>query len=342
MIVLRRIVYLIMIILPGFAGAGEDYQQALRRAQYLLNGTIPTDSELSSGAGTRANYRSAVRDMINDDRFYDSVMRYHERVFGVGLPDEYLEELLNDDIDGKTDKFASITCFRGWGENARFRCAWTSSVEQGNGAGCPASWESAASVFWYPGISAWVCPSVLNACGHDLSKCFIQYWDEDEAKNSELGTTETFDSRFAVIKSLSRQAAGIATAVAVENYPYNKILEPGLTAVDGAIAHFYLQDHHFKIDELNLNPQVRELIPQVPLADTRFKLLKAGGDNYARGGVISSFGWLRRYDKHRTRANELYKRPALSQLHCRPSSGISPRSRQSQGRSRLLRLSLSA
>ena len=303
---IRILIMALVSNLPIFGA--EDYDQALRRAQYLLNGTIPTDQEFFTNAASREAYRSAVRTMVQDDRFYDMVLRYHQKIFGVGLPDEYLEELLNEDIDGKTDKFASITCFRNSGANSRFRCAWTSQLEDSNGVGCPSSWEQAASVFWYPGITAWVCPSVLNTCGHDLSKCFIQYFDEDEARNSELGTTETFDSRYAVINSLSKQAAGIATAIAVENYPYTKILEPGLTAVDGAIAHFYLQDHHFKIDQLNLNPQVRDLIPEVPLTDTRFKLIKAGGDNYARGGVISSFGWLRRFDKHRTRANELYKR----------------------------------
>ncbi|SMF55515.1 DUF1585 domain-containing protein [Pseudobacteriovorax antillogorgiicola] len=305
---MRPFIYILIVLLELPVLGQADYNQALRRAQYLLNGTIPTDDEFTAHAASDTAYRDAVRQMILDDRFYDAVLRYHQRIFGVGLPDEYLEELLNEDIDGKQDKFASITCWRSSGENARFRCTWTSQLEESQGAGCPSSWETATSVFWYPGISAWVCPSVLNTCGHDLSKCFIQYWDENEAKNSELGTTETFDSRFAVINSLSKQAAGIATAVAVENYPYTKILEPGLTAVDGAIAHFYLQDHHFKIDQLNLNPQVLDLIPEVPLTDTRFKLIKAGGDNYARGGVISSFGWLRRYDKHRTRANELYKR----------------------------------
>lgn len=297
-----------LIMMASSSLADTDYNQALRRAQYLLNGTIPTDEEFSTNAASQDAYRAAVRTLVTDDRFYDAVLRYHQKIFGVGLPDEYLTELTNEDIDGKTDKFASITCFRSWGANARFKCGWSSNIAENRALGCPSSWEVAASVFWYPGISAWVCPSVLNTCGHDLSRCFIQHWNADEAKNSELGTTETFDSRYAVMNSLSKQAAGIATAIAVENYPYTKILEPGLTAVDGAIAHFYLQNHHFKIDQLNLNPQVLEMVPQLSLTDTKFKLIKAGGDNYARGGIISAFGWLRRYDKHRTRANELYKR----------------------------------
>ena len=74
--------------------------------------------------------------MIDDNRFYDSVMRYTNG-FWVGLPDEYLTELINEDIDGRTDKFAFITCFRTNGINARFRCAWTSQVEENRGAGCP-------------------------------------------------------------------------------------------------------------------------------------------------------------------------------------------------------------
>ena len=166
---LIRIMILALVSSTPLYGA-EDDNQALRRAQYLLNGTIPTDQEFSSNAASREAYRNAVRTMVQDDRFYDMVLRYHQKIFGVGLPDEYLEELLNEDIDGKTDKFASITCFRNSGANSRFRCAWTSQLEDSNGVGCPSSWEQAASVFWYPGITAWVCPSVLNTCGHDLSK----------------------------------------------------------------------------------------------------------------------------------------------------------------------------
>ena len=296
-----RLLVGLFLLLEVNAIAQTYTELALRRAQYLLNGTTPTDEEFALYGVDENAYKAAVRQMINDERFYDSVLRYHERIFGVGLPDEYLIELINEDIDGKQDKFASLTCDRREGANSRFICAWTKDYEDGKGTGCPESQEVAASVFWYPEIAAWVCPSVITNCGQDLSKCFIQYGDEEAAKNAELGATETFDSRFAVIKSLSRQAAGIATAIAVENYPYTKILEPGVTAVDGAIAHFYQQTHHFKIDQLNLNSQVLEFLPQLSLTDTRFKLIKAGGDNYSRGGVISSFGWLRRYDKNRTR-----------------------------------------
>ena len=299
--------------------ADPDYNKALRRAQYLLNGSNPTDEQYNRVNGDLDAFRQSVREMILDERFYNSVFRYHERILGIGLPDEYLTELISDHIDGKSDKFAAITCFRSSGANGRFRCDWSSQIEDRRAGSCPPSQEVAASVFWYEGLSAWVCPSVVNACGYDLSRCFVQYINEEEAQNSELGTTEAFDSRYAVIKSLSRQAAGLATAIVVENYPYTKILEPGVTAVDGAVAHFYQQEHHFKINELNLNPQVIELLPQMSLTDTRFKLIKTGGDNYAQGGVISSFGFLRRYDKRRTRANELYKR-----LLCREFSAELP------------------
>ena len=288
--------------------AEEDLNSALKRAQYLLNGTIPGDDDFATSAVSKQAYDAAVRAMIEDQRFYDAALRYHEKVLGVGLPDEYIGELIKEDIDGKQDKFASITCDRITGPSERFVCAWSKDYEKGRGTGCPVSSEIAASVFWYPGIAAWVCPSVINNCGHDLSKCFIQFADENAARNAELGATESFDSRFAVIKSLSRQAAGMATAIAVENYPYTKILEPGLTAIDGAIAHFYQQEHHFKISDLNIDPEVLNLIPSLSLTDTRFRLLKTSGNTTSHGGVISSFGWLRRYDKNRTRANELYKR----------------------------------
>ena len=288
--------------------AAEDLQQALRRVQYLLNGTMPTDSDFSVGARSRDGYESKVREFINHENYYNMVLRYHERTFGVGLPLEYIEELQREDLDNKQNKFASITCERTNGFNGRFRCFWTSSAETDRSGGCPAAWEEAASVFWYPGIVAWVCPAILRTCGHDLSSCFITYTDEDEARNSEIGTTETFDSRFAVINSLGKQSAGLATAVAVENLPYTSILEPGMVAVDGAIAHFYRQSHHFKIDQLNLHPEVVELVEDMSLTDTRFRLLKTGGDNYETAGILTTFGWLRRFEKNRTRANQLYER----------------------------------
>ena len=290
------------------AFGAEDLKQALRRAQYLLNATVPSDADYSQYSGSKAQYQTAVRQFINHPNFYNVMLRYHQKVFGVGLPAEYIEELLREDIDNKTNKFAAITCERSEGANSRFRCFWTSNIDDGRSGGCPLVQEEAASVFWYPGIVAWVCPSILKACGHDLSSCFITYSDENEARNSELGTTEVFDSRFAVINSLGKQSAGLATAIVTENYPYTKILEPGLMAIDGAIAHFYRQPHHFKIDELRLPDDVLDFAKKMPLTDTRFKLVKSSQDNYALGGVLTSFGWLRRYDKNRTRANMLYER----------------------------------
>jgi len=304
----------------GTVEAAQDLPSALRRAQYLLTGTMPTDAEFSSNAVSDAAYRNAVRTFLDGDGFYDSVLRYHERILGVGLPEEYLQELMREDIDGKQEKFASITCGRLDGVNGRFRCIWTSNIDSRLGSGCPLAAEQPVSVFWYPGIVAWACPSIVKACGQDLNACFVQSPNEDEARNAELGTTETFDSRYAVIRSLSRQAAGLATAVAVQNYPYTKVLEPGLTAVDGAVAHLYGQRHHFKIDELNLSEEVIDIIDNTAFSDTRFRLLKTSGYDYSSGGILSTFGWLRRYDKNRTRANELYKR-----LLCREFTADLPR-----------------
>ncbi len=297
------------------AVAEEDLERALRRAQYLLNASTPTDQQFSSGAGDFESYRGAVRSFLDDRNFYDVLMRYHQRTFGVGLKNEYLDELQRDDIDNKVTKFSRITCSRDWeGRTTRFRCQWPEET-----SACSRAQEQPVSIFWYPGIIAWACPSVIESCGTDLSQCFIEYSNEDEAKNSELGTTETFDSRFAVIKSLGLQAAGLATMVAVENYPYTKILEPGLSAVDGAVAHFYRLNKHFKVNQMNIPDQVLALTSNVGLTDTRFRLVNAGFA-YDQGGVLTLFGWLRRYDKNRTRANQLYER-----LLCRKFTSELPR-----------------
>ncbi len=297
---------------PWKSFGAEDLSSALRRAQYLLNATMPTDTDFFKNS-THQAYYAQVRSFLNHENFYKVMLRYHQRVFGVGLPNSYIDELMRDDIDNKTNKFASIACQRQSGPNARFRCFWSSANDRNVSSGCPESDEVGASVFWYPGIVAWVCPSVINSCGHDLSNCFIRYSDEAEAKNSELGTTEVFDSRFAVINSLSKQSAGIATAVVMENYPYTRILEPGLTALDGAIAHFYRQPHHFKIDSLHINGDILKFARTMPLTNTRFQLVSSGLD-YASGGILTTFGWLRRYDKNRTRANQLYERLLCKQF----------------------------
>ncbi len=312
---------LLLVVLSTFATAsfGEaDLKRALKRTQYLLNQTTPTDDQYSAWTSTTAAYNEAVRQFIEHPNFYETSMRYHERLFGTGLPADYLDELRNDNIDNKQNKFARITCSRP-SNGDRFRCFW-SSKEQGASVGsCPQSWEQAVSVFWYPGIVAWVCPTVVQACGSDLSRCFIEYDNQAEAMNAELGTTEIFDSRFSVVKSLSKQSAGLATAVVVANYPYTKILEPGLSAVDGAIAHFMRQSHHFDLTKLNLPPALKEAVDDMSLTDTKFRLINTG-NTYEQAGVLSTFGWLRRYEKNRTRANQVYER-----LLCRKFTSELPR-----------------
>src|SRR5690606_34873041 len=94
------------------ASAQEDYTRALKRAQYMLNETIPTDDEFQSYAGSVQDYRSAVRSFLDHPNFYNVMLRYHERLFGTGLPTEYLDELQNENIDNKTNKFAKIACNR--------------------------------------------------------------------------------------------------------------------------------------------------------------------------------------------------------------------------------------
>lgn len=314
---------LALLLLSSTALGQSDYNRALKRAQYLLNATTPTDEQHAAWGADASGYKGAVRGFLEHPNFYDTMMRYHERLFGTGLANDYLDELQNDDIDGKENKIARISCNRATGVDQRFRCSWAgrderqrSSASAGN---CPASWEQAVTVFWYPGVVAWVCPSVVRTCGSDLSRCFIEYENENEARNAELGATEIFDSRFSVVKSLSKQSSGIASAVVVANYPYTKILEPGLTAVDGAIAHFYRQVHHFDLSKLNPPPELIEVVNNISLTDTRFRLVYTG-NTYEQAGVLTTFGWLRRYEKNRTRANQLYER-----LLCRKFTSELPR-----------------
>ncbi len=295
------------LLLSPRAMADASYERALKRAQYLLDATVPTDDQFGANASSDAAYKAAVRSFIEGGNFYDTAMRYHERLFGTGLATDYLDELENDNIDNKANKFAQIKCNHDAAANNRFRCYWASLDEGSKTGSCPQSWEQAVTVFWYPGIVAWVCPSIVRTCGSDLSRCFIEYQNPAEAKNAELGATEIFDSRFAVVKSLSKQSAGIATAVVVANYPYTKILEPGLTAVDGAIAHFYRQTHHFDVKKLNPPPALIDAVDKMSLTDTKFRLIYTG-NTYEQAGVLTTFGWLRRYEKNRTRANQLYER----------------------------------
>ncbi len=302
---------------PAFADA--NYERALKRSQYLLNATTPTDEQFAIFASSDVTYKTAVRNFVESENFYDATLRYHEKLFGTGLQMDYLTELQRDDIDGKSEKFAQITCSHDDDAARRFRCYWSSLDEGSKTGSCPQSWEQAVTVFWYPGIVAWVCPSVVRACGSDLSRCFIEYRDPNEARNAELGATEIFDSRFSVVKSLSKQSAGLATAVVVSNYPYTKILEPGLTAVDGAISHFYRQSHHFDLDKLSIPKELLDTINNISLTDTKFRLVYTG-NTYEQAGVLTTFGWLRRYEKNRTRANQLYER-----LLCRKFTSELPR-----------------
>lgn len=305
--------------LAPVAFADADYDAALRRAQYLLNGTTPTDADFANMGGTSDKYKSSIDYFLNHPNFYQVLLRYHERVFGVGLKDDYLDDLKMDDITSQQSKFAKIRCSHtGTGSSLRYHCEWSSTTRGSTSGNCPISYEQGVSVFWYPGVVAWVCPQIVKTCGSDLSRCFIESDDENEAKNSEVGATEVFDSKFAVIKSLSRQSAGLATAIAVANYPYTKILEPGVTAIDGAVAHLYRQGHHFELSKMNLPEMLMNIASTVSLNDTRFKIVNTG-KSYESGGIISTFGWLRRYEKNRTRANQLYER-----LLCRKFTSALP------------------
>lgn len=298
--------------------AAPDYQRALKRASYLLNGVFPEQETIDSYGDSQANYRAGVRTFIQSEHFYDSVLRYHERMLGVGLPSQYLEDLKRSDLDGRENKFARLTCVRDAANaGGRFRCFWQGE-RTGASKGCERSQEVAAGPFWRPGLVAWVCPSVTRTCGSDLSKCFIAYQEDSTGANAELGASEVFDSEHSVLKSLSRQAAGLATAVAIENFPYTKILEPGLTAVDSAIVHFFKQGHHFDLERVHLPENIQQKIGLLKMTDTRFKLLYSGS-SYELGGVLSTFGFLRRYEKNRTRANQTYER-----LLCRKFSSELP------------------
>jgi hypothetical protein len=302
---------------PSIQGA-TDLSKALRRAQYLLNATVTNDADFKAFAGTESKYQEAVRRFVSHPNFYDTVMRYHEKLFGIGLPAEYLSELQRSDIDGKELKLARLVCY-GSGQE-KFSCRWDGGDTGRERTGqCPKSQQEPVVPFWKQDITVWVCPSVARACGSDLSKCFVQYQDVNEAKNSELGTSEAFDSRFTIVKSLAKQSAGLATAVVVENYPYTKILEPGLTAVDGAIAHLMTQGHHFDLEKMRMPGNAKAQLENVKFADTHFQLLYTG-NSYEHGGILSTFGWLRRYEKNRTRANQLYER-----LMCRKFTSDLPR-----------------
>lgn len=301
--------------------ASADFEAALRRAEYLLNGTMPSDTEIQASGQSETSYRSAVDSYINNSKFYDVMVRYHERVYGVGLKDEYLEELQLDSIDQHANKIATINCERTSGQNARYRCSWLSDTGRTQTGGCSPAQELPARAFWYPGVIAWACPSVFATCGSDLSRCFIKYNNANEAKSSEFGATEIFDSSVAIVKSLSRQSAGLAASVVVAGYPYTKVLEPGLTAIDGAVAHLYRQGQHFDLTKMSIPGRVLDISNSTKLSHTHYQLVYTGANSGSeQGGVLSSFGWLRRYEKNRSRANQLYQR-----LLCRQFTASLPR-----------------
>jgi hypothetical protein len=296
---------------------GAASPRSVRRAAQLLGGRMPTESELSSATGSDAGYREFVRSLISSSDFYDAVLRYHERVLGVGLPENYLSELERDDIDGKAQKIAKLTCKRS--TDNRLYCAWK-NADKKTTTTCPAAEQHPVAPFWKSGLILWVCPSVSYACGADLSKCSIEFPNNaSEARYSELGTTDVFDTRRSIVKSLSRQSAGLATAVAVSNYPYTKILAPGLTAVDGVLALFLQQTFQFDVSKVHANESLLNQVKAIPASQTRFQLVFTG-TAYETAGLLSTFGWLRRYEKNRTRANQLYER-----LMCRKFTSQLPR-----------------
>lgn len=316
---LGRVVLLATIVLAPMALGDTDLVRAYRRASYLLSGRLPEPEALVERSSSDEGYRRAVRDLVQGDSLYEPLLRYHERLLGTGLAEDYLSELIRDDLDGKARKFAQIVCRDR--DDGRFGCLWASEAEGQSVGSCQRAHEEPTAVFWYPARTAWVCPSIQRACGRDLSRCFVVAENQDIARNTELGTSETFDSRLTVVKSLSRQGAGLATAVVMENFPYTRILEPGLTAVDGAIVNFLRQAHHFDLAKLHVPQELQDLVRGIDLTDTRYRLVQLSAESATTsGGVLSTYAWLRRYEKNRTRANQLYER-----LLCRQFTSELPR-----------------
>ena len=290
--------------------------RSVRRAAYLLAGRMPTETELTAASANEVGYRTFVRSLIESSDFYDAILRYHERQFGVGLPREYLEELQDDSFDGTSQKAPTLMCTRGSG--GALSCGWR-SFDRKTVSQCRKSEQQPVAPFWKSGFVLWVCPNVVNVCSSDLSRCLIEFDGRVESVATELGTTDVFDSKRSLLKSLSRQAAGIATAVAVENFPYTKILAPGLTAVDGILASALLQKFQLDVEKLHVNQSLLRQLKAVPASQSRFSLVYTGS-SYETAGVLTTFGWLRRYEKNRTRANQLYER-----LMCRKFTSELPR-----------------
>lgn len=316
MIKIRHLVTLLIAIFCAEA-AWAVPARSVRRAAYLLAGRMPTEAELSSAVASEAGYRAFVRVLLDSPDFYDAMLRYHERLFGVGLPREYLEELQSDEFDGTSSKAPTLVCQRS-SSNGTLACGWK-SFDKRSIAQCRSAQKQPVAPFWKSGLVLWVCPSVVNVCSANLSKCLIEFEGSNNVVATELGTTDVFDSKGSLLKSLSRQAAGIATAVVVENYPYTKILAPGMTAVDGVLASALLKSFQIDVSKLHLNGSLLRQLKAVPATQVRYSLIYTG-ESYETAGVLTTFGWLRRYEKNRTRANQLYER-----LMCRKFTSELPR-----------------
>lgn len=303
---------------PGTSKTEGNLDFALRRASYLLTGSFPDPSLIRQQSADLSAYKNSLRSFLDSNGFYDAMLRYHEKLLGVGLPETYLEELQREEFDDKKLKIARLHCSR---QSGKFNCVWQPGERKSlpqNGQ-CPSTWMEPVVPFWKTDLRLWVCPSITQSCGADLSRCFITFADPDEARNSELGTSEAFDTRLTVTKSLSKQAAGLAAAVVTQNYPYTTILKSGVHAVDSAIVHLLNQEHHFDLSKMHVSKELLSAVKGAQFKDTRFHLLYTG-ESSSHAGVLSTFGYLRRYEKNRTRANQMYER-----LMCRKFTSEPPK-----------------
>ncbi|MEN9530172.1 MAG: hypothetical protein RI932_2045, partial [Pseudomonadota bacterium] len=200
--VLFSILLVVASLLCGSKTAEAASARTIRRAAQLLGARMPSEAEIKATLGNQNAYKGYVRSLISSDGFYEAMLRYHERQFGVGLPQEYLDELMRDDLDGTSQKLATLTCNRL--PSNRLSCGWK-NVDKRTVSTCKAAEQQPVAPFWKQGLVLWVCPSVTYACGADLSKCAVEFPNSNEARHSELGTTDVFDSKRSVLKSLSRQ-----------------------------------------------------------------------------------------------------------------------------------------
>lgn len=276
--------------------AKENIPMGMRRGSYLLNFTFPTDEEYSK-VKSKDDYYQYIRSLLDSDKIYDSLLRYHVRLLGIGLNQDVIKELYSDSIDGKSSKIAKLKCSQTQG---KIQCDWVD-----NTGTC--SQKQPTVPFWYEKVSVWVCPSVTSICGSDLKKCFIQWSNPLEAKEIEFGASEIYDSQVAIIRSLSRQAAGIATALIQENYPYTQILHPQVTAIDAPIVNLIHQPHHFDFEKLHIPNELKSQVEKEEDIPLKFKLVIMD-QRPEQGGILSTIGGLRRFEKNRSRANWIYNK----------------------------------